>query len=255
MDLQPASVWPEGIEPYAVVRPELAERGRHGLVHVDPTRTSSAPFLRNLERLDRLIYSPSGMATPRWAFYDCAELPGAVFGLCASLERLPEEARRTFIAGEQDGCVPLTAVVAIPTVEHAHWLVYAVCGLSEVATTGLPDLRAETLRAALVWLGAREASAVCQWAGDRVALHLNCALLELRAAWMPSHDQPATCCFHYATDRTDPSPSGCRTWVSSDDHEALRELHTKIEMGRRYLVVDARSGTSGPEFAIHEDPA
>jgi len=255
VDSQRARTWPEGLQPYAVARAALAERGSHPLVHVDPTHTSSAPFLRSLERLDRLVYSPSGMVTPRWAFYDCAELPGAVFGLCAPAEELPEETRRALTTAGHEGYVPLNAVVAIPTVEADHWLVYAICELGEVMDTGFPDSRAETLRSAFAWLGAREASAVCQWAGDRIALHLSCGALELRAAWMPSHDRPATCCFHYATAPPSPSPSGHRSWVSGVDEEALLDLQSKIEAGHRYLIVDARSGATGSEFALLEEAA
>ena len=252
VDPHRARIWPEGLQPYAVARSGLAERGSHSLIQVDPTHTSSAPFLRSLERLDRLIYSPSGMATPRWAFYDCAELPGVVFGLCAPAEQLPDEARRALTAAGHEGYVPLSAVVAIPTVEADHWLVYAVCELGEVMATGFPDQRAETLRSALAWLGAREASAVCQWSGDRVAMHLSCAELELRAAWMPSHDRPATCCLHYAMATPGPAPSGRRVWISGVDEAALLDLQSKIETGRRYWIVDARRGAAGPEFALRE---
>jgi len=246
--------WPDGLEPYAVARSELAEHGRYGLVHVDPTRISSVPFLRSLERLDRLVYSPSGMVTPRWALYDCAELPGAVFGLSARVERLPEEARRALTASGQKGYVPLNAVVAIPMLEADHWLVYAVCGLGEAMFMGFPDLRAETLRAAFAWLGAREASAVCQWASDRVALHLGCGALEVRAAWMPAHDRAATCCLHYPLDPPEPKRSTRRRWLSSVDEEALRELQSGIETGHRYVIVEARSSAAGPEFALCEEP-
>ncbi len=248
-----ATVWPEGLEPYAVVRSEFSERGNQRVVRLDPTRTSSAPFLRSLERLDRLVYGPSGMATPRWAFYDCAELPGAVYGLCVSANQLPEEVREALAACEREGAVPLSAVVAIPTVVDDHWLVYAICELGEAVDTGFPDLRSEMLRAALSWLGAREVSAVCGWADDRISLHLHCAPLELRAAWMPSHDRPATCCIRYVTHRPESPPSGRHTWISGTDGEALQDLQAKIERGHRFLIVEARSGASGPEFALCED--
>ncbi|MBW2273720.1 MAG: hypothetical protein JRG96_10635 [Deltaproteobacteria bacterium] len=246
---------PEGLHLYAVARPALLERGNHPVVELDPTHTSSVPFLRRLERLDRLIYSPSGMETPRWAFYDCAELPGTVFGLCASADRVPEEARELLGGEESQDLLPLNAVVAIPTVEAGHWLVYVVCGLDEVVETGFSDLRAETLHAALEWLGALEVSAVCQWAGGRIALHLGGAAPELRAAWMPSHDRPATCCLHYALcPASSPTLSPAR-WVSSRDEESLRDLQSRIEAGRRYFVVDGRTDGPDPEWAICEGTA
>jgi hypothetical protein len=245
-------LWPDGLAPYAVARSELSERGSHPLLHIDPTRSASAPFLRSLERLDRAIYAPVGMATPRWALYDCAALPGTVFGLCASPEDLPEPARAALAAEGHTGPVPLNAVFAIPTVEAGHWLVYAVCGLHEVVDTQLPDLRAETLRAALAWLGAREVSAVCQWAGDHLTAHLRQAVVEVRASWMPTHDHPASCCLYYATESAPSPPTGSRAWVSSGDEAALQDLQSRIEDGRRYLVADHRAGANGSEYALCE---
>jgi hypothetical protein len=245
--------WPRGLKPYAVARRELAERGRHAVLSIDPTRTASVSFLRSLERLDGLIYSPSGMATPRWALYDCAELPGVVYGLCASADRLPERACAALAVSAQDGDIPLNAVVAIPTVEADHWLVYVVCGLAEIVPTGLPDLRAQTLRAALEWLGAREVSAVCHWAGDRIALHLERATLEVRAAWMPAHDRPATGCFHYSLEANEVCDFAEPVWIASGDESALRETQSKLEAGRRFFVVDARGDGDAREFAFCEE--
>lgn len=225
------------------------------MLPIDPTCTASASFLRLLERLDHLIYSPSGMATPGWALYDCAEIPGVVYGLCACADELPAQARAALSASEQDGDIPLNAVVAIPTVEADHWLVYVVCGLAEIVPTGFPDLRAQTLRAALEWLGAREVSAVCHWAGDRIALHLERAALEVRAAWMPSHDRPATGCFHYVVDAIEPHLRAEPAWIPSGDETALQEIQAKLEAGRRFFVVDVRGDAGAPEFALCEGNA
>jgi hypothetical protein len=234
-----------------VARSGLVERAdASAVLHVDPTLTSSAGFLQRLEQLDRLVYSPAGMVTPRWALYDCAELPGAVFGLCTEAGRLPDPARTAIGASGADAVVPINAVVSIPTVESDHWLVYAVCGLSERAPTGFADLRRDTLAAALAWLGASRVTAVCQWDGDRVALHLACGVLSLRAAWMASHDQPATCCFDYALDRAAAPFSEDRTWIPARDEPALRRLQTALEAGDRFQIVETRAGTGGPEYGL-----
>lgn len=233
--------WPEAVRPYAVARSGLVARATSEVLHIDPTRAASAPFLRSLERLDRLIYAPAGMATPRWAFYDCAELPGVVFGRCVPASRLPAEARVALAVADEEAPVPLDAVVAIPTVAAGHWLVFAVCGLQEVVETGHADRRAESLRAALRWLGAREVSSVCQWRGDRLALHLRWGPLEVRAAWMPSHDLPASCCLRHGTEGDAPAlDAASKTWLATNDAEGLRALQARIEAGGRYYVVAVR---------------
>ena len=48
---------------------------------VDPQVRGNAQFLEMLRRLDELTFAPLGMPMPEWVFYDCAVMPGAVFGL------------------------------------------------------------------------------------------------------------------------------------------------------------------------------
>src|SRR5262245_11998489 len=79
----------EGLVPYVIAAPATLrrlDRSPLGLSIepenvVDPTRTRGAPLLDAVHRLDALVFGPRGLATPRWALYDCAELPGVVAGL------------------------------------------------------------------------------------------------------------------------------------------------------------------------------
>lgn len=210
-------------------------------LYVDPTRAGSERFLHALEQLDRLAYAPSGMATPRWALYDCAQLPGAVIGLCAELSALPDSVREA-LEVEGEGLVPLTFLMALPMLERNAWLVHSVCGVSEMLQIGTRDLRPATMRFAYSWLGVKRVTSICQWKGDRVMLHGRWGALDLLAAWMPSHDIAATCTFRYV-------PSENRELHGSiaprdafplddDDEAGFQELQRALERGEGLRVVD-----------------
>jgi len=99
-------------------------------------------------------------------------------------------------------------------------------------------------------------TAVCAWAGDRIGLHLGCSSLDLRAAWMPSHDEPATCCLGYRLPCAVPSGEVAgppvATWVSAADVRALSALQSRIEDGERLCIVGTRDVGATREYAIRE---
>ena len=107
--LQPYSRILERCEPYVVATRKLQARldlEPLGLPIIpehrfDPLRVSSAPFLDRVQTLDALTYGPVGMAMPRWALYDCAEMAGALVGLGTRAAHLPARLRKTFAIPER----------------------------------------------------------------------------------------------------------------------------------------------------------
>ena len=59
-------------------------------LHFDPLKVRSGPFLHILQRLNELTFGAKGMPMPRWVFYDCAEVPGGIFGFARPAAELPE---------------------------------------------------------------------------------------------------------------------------------------------------------------------
>ncbi len=135
----------EGLSPYLVATPALQARLSErplGLAvppgHCfDPTRRASAPFLSQLEQLDQVVSGPLAMAMPRWAFYDCAELPGLVCGFASSAGSVPERLREVWPLEARNGPVPLSMCMAVPMLQRDRWLAYVLCDLQ----TGTQDVR------------------------------------------------------------------------------------------------------------------
>ena len=57
---------------------------------IDPTVTRSAVFLDLLQRLDALTFGPEGMPMDKWVFYDCAELPGFIYGFAMTVDDMTD---------------------------------------------------------------------------------------------------------------------------------------------------------------------
>ena len=204
------------LRPYVVATAPLQERIEAKDLHhrYDPTHVASAPFLDRLELLDAEAYGPE-MMIPRWAFYDCAQLPGAVVGLA------------------EDGKEPVTMYLATPMIEPGNWLGYSVAASSSVEDPHAAMV--ETIDLALRYLDVQRVTSLTQWDSPKLAVHAEFRPLELRSAWTPAHSDPATCVLRY-TAGADEAPDAER-YVDTKDSAVLRALQAEIEEGAAWLVV------------------
>lgn len=203
---------PEPLDGWVVATAGLAARLATASIELfDPTRLSSAAFLDAVARLDADSYGHRGMRMPRWAFYDCVALPGAVFGL-------------------RDERGPTSMILTVPTLDPDRWLAHSLC--AREPGRGLED---RTLSLALDRLGVRELVAVTQWTAPELATYVRRGPLELLCAWLPAHSVEATCVFVI---RPGGSPAGSgEPWsLEVGDAHALRGLQRRIEGGARVGV-------------------
>jgi hypothetical protein len=232
------------------LRARLAERplgfARDSLRWYDPTRLSSTPLLDRLERLDELTFGPHGLRMPRWAFYDCAELPGALFGFGAPPSHFPERVRAAI---PNDGeFTPLSLCMATPMVQPGEWLVFSISSLLDLEA-GADSVRlcVETLAFSLAALAPRRVHGTMQWSSPSLAVHAHFAPLDVRAAWVPAHTHAATCVFAFDLPaggiehslHNPLSTSGAGVVVDPDDELALTGMQRRIEAGETLRLVGA----------------
>lgn len=233
---------------------DLAPFGVAMATHIDPLRVGSQGFLDILHRLDGLTFGPEGMPMPRWVFYDCSELPGAIYGFARPARTLWPAARALFqVPDDYDGLVPLSMYIAIPMAHRGVWFGHNLAssapalrtaGLTDVDLTGLGSL---TKGLALQAFGVKHFWGATQWASDALYIHAKFGPLRLATAWTPAHSEPATLTYGFdvAVNRLrasmgDPSitlprpePDG---WIRAGDHDAMIALQDRIEAGERFLV-------------------
>lgn len=246
----------EQYTPYAVSLPALARRLNPTPLGIsirpehefDPTRISSTAFLSLIERLDSVTFGPLALSMPRWALYDCAELPGIIFGFGQSADGLPARLRSALdVPASYRGLVPISMFFAVPMLEPGHFLGYSISDLYEVAPDlAPPGLRLLTLAAALDALGADELTGTTQWASPKLRIYARFGPLNLLAAWTPAHSEPATCVFRFATSRQDiaaalavtpvPRPQNGISYVNVSRRQELCDLQAAIESGEQRAI-------------------
>lgn len=246
----------ETCEPYLVARPPVLrdlDRTPLGVAiqddHVfDPQRVAGGAFIRLVKRLDEMAYGPVGLSMPDWVFYDCAVVPGAVFGFARRAGDLPPWVGKVLgVEPGYDGLVPVSLLIGLPMVGRESTLVYTLCSLNQMAPGAAPEgLWRVTLAAGTKALGIREMVGATQWRSPQLGLYAGLGPLRLLTAWTPAHDNPATCTFRVRTD--DPArerllrgdltgPEGIHRYLDADDPSAMRRLQLEIEAGLEVAIV------------------
>ena len=231
---------------------------------IDPTRMASEPFLDMLHRLDGLTFGPEGMPMPRWVFYDCSELPGAIFGLARPAAKLWPAARALFAVPDgYEGLVPISMYIAIPMAHRGVWFGHNLAS----AGPRLREVGGLTKGLALKAFGVRHFWGATQWASDALFIHAKFGALRLATAWTPAHSDPAT--LTYGFDVTDdalrasmgdssivlprPEPT---LWITAGDEDAMIALQDRIEAGERFVVPGPPRREAGKQrVPIAVDPA
>lgn len=213
----------------------------------DPLQQGSAGFFDLIQRLDQLTFGPLGLTMPRWALYDCGMLPGFVFGFGADAADLrPRVHQALGVPADYAGLVPLSMYIAIPMLGEDRWLGHSVCSVNEVAPGAAPPgLGTLSVAMGLACLGAKRASGATQWRSPKLAALARFAPLSLDAAWVPIHNEPETCVFHFPVDEPrlrhglDPDAPAAEAdiWLDTEDEAALQELQASLQDGERWAIV------------------
>ena len=221
---------------------------------VDPTRLESAIFLDLLQCLDGLTFGPEGMPMDKWVFYNCAELPGFIYGFATPASDLNEEERNLFrVPDGYEGPVPISMYIAIPMLEEGAWFGHNLASLNRVLPSRrLNSLGTITKALALKAYGVRHFFGATQWDSQALYIHTKFGPLDLATAYTPAHSIPMT--LTYAFDVTD---DGLRAvlgdpnydieypeatmYLDGADDDAVKALQAEIEAGARLQLVGAPS--------------
>lgn len=243
--------------PFLVVNPihrDLLDRCPLGLEIpdenlIDPTATASERFLLLLQTLDRLTFGPEGMPMPRWVFYDCAEIPGAIFGFAKRAEDLSLSVRDALgLYPEETGLVPFSMYIAIPIHPPEIWFGHNLASLNPTfPALGLRGLASITKALGLVAFRSTQQIGATQWDSDALHIHTRFGPLDLLTAWTPAHLESATLTYRlHVTDQAvrhalgDPDAHmpypEPHFEIEADDFGEMQELQARIEDGERFVV-------------------
>jgi hypothetical protein len=228
---------------------------------IDPLRMASEPFLLLLQTLDAATFGPEGMPMPRWVFYDCSELPGAIFGFARHARDLDPEARRVFgVPAGYDGLVPHSMYIAIPMFEAGSWFGHNLCSIAPVLShLPLKGLGSVTKAVALEVFGTERLYGATQWDSHALFIHVKFGPLDLMTAYTPAHSEAMTLTYDFlCTEEALRSAAGDPTvtlvrpaperWIRQDDEAAVLALQREIEAGARFRIPTAPRVDAGALF-------
>ena len=229
---------------------------------IDPLRLESEVFLRLLHRLDGLTFGPEGMPMPRWVFFDCSELPGAIYGLARPAATLWPKARELFkVPHDYEGLVPVSMYVAIPMYRPGVWFGHNLSSLAPVferagvTDTDLRGLGSLTKGLALQCFGVQEFWGATQWLSKALYIHVKFGALDLQTAYTPAHSEHETLTYGFRVTeqslRASMGDPGIRLerpqptfWLEGHDVAGMQALQDRIESGERFVIPDAPRATS-----------
>jgi len=233
---------------------------------VNPQHRRHGAFLDQLRLVDSLTFGPYGMAMPQWVFYDCAVMPGAVFGFGARAETMEQWILDALhVPSHYEGLIPLSMFIAIPMVAgHAEpwqghetppptWLLYTLESMNQVSPgMGPAGLLLLTIALGLRVFPIRTLYGATQWRGAKLATYVDLGPLDVVTAYTPAHSLPRTMCFRAEIreeslqsllmgPRVHPMSPPANYLLDVDDLDALKSVQRELETGRRYQIVAAPS--------------
>lgn len=195
----------EDIQPYVFVRPEnsIAQPGtRHSIdwfkhkkpIFKNPLDLKELPFAEAIYQIEWKSFGDKEMAIPRWAFYDCAAMPGFIAGFAAKTKKLPKKILDLLnYSDEQEWC-PLSLFIIIPTMHKGEWVAYDLCAVNSILPKeeqfyGLGFL---TKAFGLWYANVEQCSGMTQWGSPALRLHSNFGDMEVIGSYAPLHTHANT---------------------------------------------------------------
>ena len=209
----------ENIRPYVFVRPEnrIHEPGGmhqsldwfpHRVLYKNPLEMDQVKFADRILNLETKAFGPSGMAMPRWVFYDCAIVPGFVAGFAARTTSLPPEVREalsvnTDQAVREEEWTPLSLFIIIPTMsDKGEWVAHNLCSVNSILPRDHQYYGIGFLSKAfgLWYANVRTCCGMTQWTSPSVRLHAHYGDFEVMTAYTPVHSYAHTLTYRVQID-------------------------------------------------------
>jgi len=229
---------------------------------VDPHSTRWATFFELLQNLDALTFGPEGMPMDKWVFYNCAELPGFIYGFALEAGELtPVERELMGVPPVWTGPVPFSMYIAIPMAEPGAWFGHNLASLNRTfPERGFDGLGTITKAIALAAFRVERFFGATQWLSNALHIHTRFGPLDLYTAYTPAHSlaETLTYGFEVTPDKLrfaagDPAVSVVYPEpdiaLDARDVEAMRGLQRRIEGGERFTLV-GRPSTRG-QHVVH----
>lgn len=194
------------IQPYVYVRPEnrIDQPGQSSRIDwfknkkpmfFNPLQMNEVEFGNQILELEERAFGPSGMAMPRWVFYDCAITPGFVAGFAIKADKLPEDIKKHLPYVGKHEWVPLSLFIIIPSMsKDGEWVAHNLCTVNSLLPKekGYYGLGFLSKAFGLWYANVNICTGFTQWGNPAIRLHSYYGPFEIMTAYTPIHSYPQT---------------------------------------------------------------
>lgn len=194
------------IRPYVFVRPEnrIHQPGElysdfdwfpHEVLYKNPLEMDEVLFADRILNLEGQAFGPSGMAMPRWVFYDCAILPGFVAGFAHRTATLPQSLREVLKIDDDRDWTPLSLFIIIPTMsKEGEWVAHNLCSVNSLLPKSERFYGIGFLSKAfgLWYANVKTCCGMTQWMSPSIRLHAHYGDFEILTSYTPVHSYAKT---------------------------------------------------------------
>lgn len=194
----------ENIRPYIFVRKDNRTKNPGTLydsdwfpfepVVMDPLKMSHVSFANQILSMEHKAFDKSGMAMPRWVFYDCAIMPGFVAGFAHKTETLPSLFKEVLDVDESLEWTPISLFIIIPARTEGEWVAHNLSSMNAMIPRDkkLYGLGFLTKAFGLWFANIGTLCGVTQWKSPAIRLHSHFGPFEILTAYTPVHSYART---------------------------------------------------------------
>ena len=211
----------------------------------NPLQRSSSSFIDSVYSLDRISFGNQNMGMDKWVFYDCAVMPGAVFGFSIHRSKLTKEDLQLFGHPKLE-YIPLSMYIAIPTLEQGAWFGHNLCSLNNKLSLKLKGLGYLTKFFGINVFNPTKVLGATQWNSNALGLHLKFGPLKLLSALSKIHSKQNTLTYECFLNQDNERYIGSEQILQyfKPNEENLSKLQAYIENGATIFIHELRINTS-----------
>lgn len=255
----------ETVRPYVFVRPENRIQKPGGRFHLDwfpfeplyknPLQVKESEFADQILRLESASFAQSGMAMPRWVFYDCAIIPGFVAGFALHRSKASQEVLDILKPAPEAEWLPISLFIIIPSMASQEWVAHNLCSINSSVSQNsrLYGVGFLTKAFGLWYANVEVCCGITQWAHPAVRLHTHYGDFEVLTAFTPIHSYSRTLTYRVRVDTNEwkrfftaqPSPDFNSRYedagfnVDPEDETSLKDFQEKLEKQKCQFFLDS----------------
>ncbi|MCB0342216.1 MAG: hypothetical protein H6626_01780 [Pseudobdellovibrionaceae bacterium] len=231
-------------------------------IYFNPLHMDQVTFADQIMRLESGAFDKSGMAMPRWVFYDCGIMPGFVAGFACHRDHLKASHAKALAPDPSLEWIPISLFIIIPARAQGEWVAHNLSSINALVEKDdrLYGLGFLTKAFGLWYANIGICCGMTQWQSPAIRLHSHYGAFEVLTAYTPVHSYARTLTYRLQVDPlywalffsknqsrefiTHYKPAGFQVDPKNDD--SLKAFQRRIENNEGPFFLDSQEIRNQP---------